>query len=133
MPQRRAALLQALRLGPVFSTRFGWLRAELLLSFGLEFPLQLFDARGQFLNLLVLGRVLPTQGVNLPLQGVRPLRLLVGRIHQRAQRRAAQVWATLHVRTTEFVLGVENEVHRRPLLGKRCRCRESTHLLGRAQ
>jgi hypothetical protein len=91
----------------------------LSLPFGLEFPLKLLDAGGQLLDLLVLGSVLRAQRINLPMQGIGPLPLLIGCMHERTQRRPAQVRTVADVRTSELMFGVEYKMHRRPFLGKR--------------
>ena len=136
MAQRRTAFLRAFGRSR-FCGNFGvWLfllRLELFLTFGLEFPFKLFNAGGEFLDGMAIGRGLLPQAIDLTMQCVGPLDLLVGSMHERAQRRTAQVRAVVDVRATELVLGVEDEVHRRPVLGKRDRCRKSTLSEGMAQ
>src|SRR5208337_4235335 len=116
-----------------FFSRFFFLALELFLAFSLEFPLQLFDSCGQFLDLAKLGRVLCTQAVDLSPEDIGLVLLGVGYMYDRAQRRTAKVWAVVNVRAPVLVFWVEWEMHRRPFLGKRNRCRESTLLSGRAQ
>jgi hypothetical protein len=58
-----------------------------------------------FLLLVILRGGFGTQAIDLSQQRVGPLRLVVGGMDQRAQRRPAQMRAVLHVRTTELMLG----------------------------
>ena len=99
------------------------LALELFLPFGLEFPLELFDPGCLLFDLVIFGRVLGPQGIDLPVKRVHPIGLLVRGKHEHAQRRPAQVRAVADVRTTVFVFGVETEVHRRPF---RQRIRDTT-------
>jgi hypothetical protein len=110
-----------------------FLAFELLLTLGLQFPLKLFHFAGQFFNLAILDDGLFSIPIHLPQQRVRPVRLFTGGKDQAAQRRSAQVRAVVHVRTTELMIGVEDEMHRPPFLGKRSRCKDYTVLLARAQ
>ena len=134
MAHRRSAFLLALRASGG-SSRLGSSGFDLncFCRSALSSRLKLFDSGSQFLDLLVIGRLLRPQAVNLPMQSVHPLRLLLGCKDERAQRRAAQVRTAFDVRTTKFVIGVEDELHRQPFLGKRSRCSEYTLLSGRAQ
>ena len=106
---------------------------ELLLTLGRQFPLALFDARGEFLDLVVLGRVLLAQGVILPMKRIGPLGLSVRSIDQQTQRRAAQMRTSANMRAAKLVLRVKNKVHRRPILGKSDQCTYHTLLTGMAQ
>ena len=135
MAYRRSAFLLAWGCGRIgfILGRFFFLAFELLLAFGLQLPLKLLDPGGKFHDLVRLGGVLCLQGIDPPQQRVGPLRLLVRGENQPTQRRAAQVWAVIHMQTTKIVFGVELELHRRPFLGERERCRYSTLLLGMAQ
>lgn len=58
------------------------LSLELFLTLGLEFPLDLFEADGQFLDLVVLGRVLFPQGVELSMERPGSFGLLVSSVDE---------------------------------------------------
>ena len=113
--------------------RFFFLGLELLLAFGLQFPLQLLDPRSLLFDLVILGRILSPQGIDLPQERVGPFGLLVRSKYEHAQRRTAQVRTVANMRTTVVVFGVETKVHRQPFLGQGDRCRQSTLLSRRAQ